>query len=206
MQSQVRQVQVRTLQAEGARMMAANRANHRQVMRQWLYDQAADFDVAVCLCFPAEMKQVESGYDDRWAQLHISRFFNRIDRRLFKNEHKRKGKRIERLVVLEHAPTVGWHAHIALPCPSGWTSVSFANLLRREWFDEIKRHARGLNIETYCWVKPIEGHYADYTLKWISPHLNDEKVDELSRCARFDELNSHFLNDHIIPDEGRQAL
>lgn len=186
--------------------MIAHQTKAQTELRTWAYDRSRDFELGVCLCFPATMKQAERGYDARWAQVQLSRFFNKMDRRLFGNDHKRRGVRLERLVVLEHAPNIGWHAHLAMPVPAGMAGLRFPNLIRKLWLDRIKPFANRTNIETYCWVEPITGVYADYALKWIDTRFDDEKIDDLSRCARFDEHNSHFANQDILPNEGHAAL
>ena len=183
--------------------MTERRNIAHQELRAWAYDRSKHFELGVCLCFPVAMKQAERGYDDGWVQGHVSRFLNRLDRRLFGNAHKRKGVRIERLVVLEHAPKNGWHAHLAMPVPAEWPGQRFPNLIRKIWHDEIRRYACSTKIDTFCWVQPINGAYVDYTLKWVDTRVDNENIDDLSRCARFDERNTHFANETILPNEGR---
>ena len=179
---------------------------HVRIERGWLRDQSRGFDVGICLTLPHATKVAEHGYDAQCVQRHVSRFFNRVDRRLMGNAHKRRGLRVQRLVVLEHSPVNGWHAHITAETPAGVDVERFIDVMRAEWWKEIKRDCVVCRKDLYCWFEPIDGAYAFYTIKGLKGLSDSEYVDKFDHAGIFDPLNSHFHKNHNDLSEGREAL
>ena len=141
---------------------------HRNALNEWEAVKAIDWELAVCLHMPKAM-QVNLGGQSRAAlQRLLSRYFNAMDRRLFKNAHKRRGVRTNRFVVLEYSPKVGWHAHVLVSSPRRFSPSRYKAFLRQYWLRFTAKQTKLAFRPHLFWAEANSGDgYLQYCLKHV---------------------------------------
>jgi hypothetical protein len=77
---------------------------------KWVLDTGIAWDIAAMWNLPNG--DIPGGVDHIEIEVgrRLRRYFNLLDRRVFKSKHKR-GHRLQRFITIEHAHSVGWHVH-----------------------------------------------------------------------------------------------
>ena len=137
----------------------------RSEWQEWLLSSRHGWDVGICLHVPNSLRVAENGWDERWLQRRLSRFFNQLDRRIHKAAHRNRGVRVARCVALERTDLVGWHAHAMLATPTGWQHEDFIQLMRKLWHEDLGSY-RACRFENQLfWAEPISNNYGSYSTK-----------------------------------------
>jgi hypothetical protein len=63
----------------------------------------------------------------------FAQFMNRLNRATYKNAHKRRGKRLRVVGVLEKGDDGRWHFHVAVECPDHLSQQQFRLLIDNCW-------------------------------------------------------------------------
>jgi len=129
-------------------------------------------DLGMCFHAPNSLRQAQKGWDDRWLQLLLSSFFTELDRRVFGGASCRR--HTNRLVVLQKADGVGWHAHAQIMTPKRFSQVEFAELAKEVWLAILGGKQTGPFQKPLFWSEPV----ADGHLPYMLTNLDTNKVDE----------------------------
>jgi len=169
-------------------------ANLRSAFHGWNAFTAIEWDTALCLHVPGNMRMIQMGWDDLWLQRVVSRYFHNVDRRIFGNAHTRRGVRSNRLVTMEHSVGVGWHSHIIASTPPSVSQDDFRSLLKKEWLRLTEHYASNAFKKRLVWVEPLTDGYADYCTKYafsdLSGNINSQSV--APAMGTVDWQNTHF--------------
>lgn len=157
--------------------LAAPDLRYREATKEWLAKN--DVDIAASFLLPkalmVRLSQTQARADEITLSGLLRRYFNKLDRRVFKSAHRRHGMRVERIVTLERTDAVGWHAHVLLKTPVHMSRFTFRLLMQRLWLKEIKGFADQSRIQARLfWAEPISGNYLDYSTKHVG---RDAQVD-----------------------------
>lgn len=129
-------------------------------------------DLGMCWNTPNSLRQAERGWDDLWLQLTLTTYFAELDRRVFGGASCRR--HTNRIVVLQKADGVGWHAHAQIMTPRHFSQVEFAKLAKEVWLGLLHGHTKGPFGRPLFWCEPVlTGH-----LSYILSNLSTNKVDE----------------------------
>jgi hypothetical protein len=150
----------------------------------WVLSNNANWDIAACWHLPlsdiqGDMEQVEINVGKK-----MRRYFNLLDRRIFKAKYKR-GCRVPRFITLEHAASVGWHVHGILATPAHVTRDLLIDLSKQTWLDCLANTRVGLPKTRLAWCEPIEARYPQYSTKQSFGPLYNAK-------GTIDILNTYF--------------
>jgi hypothetical protein len=152
----------------------------RAAAQKWIDAPSHQFDVAVCLHVPSSLRQDEKGWDDIWLEKKLHYFFNRLDRQVLRSAHRRRKQRIHRVVVLEHAPSVGWHAHALLSSQDTGVGVEkLCNMIKLLWLEELGPYRHDWSAPRLAWAERNDGAYGAYLTKHLSASAHNEiaKID-----------------------------
>ncbi|MEJ1938745.1 hypothetical protein WDZ92_51775, partial [Nostoc sp. NIES-2111] len=96
----------------------------------WVNAQGIQWDIAACWHLP--VCDIGSDIDDVEIRVgkKLRRYFNTLDRHIFKAKHKR-GFRVRRFITLEHAAGVGWHVHGVLETPQHVEQATLIDQVRQ---------------------------------------------------------------------------
>lgn len=142
---------------------------------EWIKFVAAkpyQLDLGMCFHAPNALRQAEKGWDDRWLQLLLTKFFAELDRRVFGGASCRR--HTNRLVVLQSADGVGWHAHVQIMTPKRFSQVELAELAKEVWLAVVGGKNTGPFQRPLFWSEPV----ADGHLPYMLTKLDTNKVDE----------------------------
>lgn len=170
----------------------------KQAYETWLEAEKVEWDLAISLHAPNQLRVAERGFDEYWLQKKLMHYFNVLDRRLFKTKHRRHQIRMQRLVVLGHAESVGWHAHVCIVTPQHIQQDKLAAAMHLLWLKHmnVKNTANTAFKDKLFWAEPISGNYQSYTL------LNATELSGITSGTHYgteqttqgtlDILNCHF--------------
>jgi hypothetical protein len=71
--------------------------------------------------------------DEHQCRATFRHFMNRLNRAVFKNAHKRKGRGLRVIMVLEREIDGRWHIHAAIECPAHLIEPDFKTLINNCW-------------------------------------------------------------------------
>ena len=131
----------------------------------WLSERSSLWNVAACWHVPDAMRAHYKGYDAHWLSKELTRYFNAVDRRIFKAAHKNRGARLPRIITLEHDDAVGWHAHGLLDCAEGMNEDETIGILDPLWKRHTERFATGKFEKHISYFSYDNGNYLGYCLK-----------------------------------------
>jgi hypothetical protein len=134
---------------------------------KWVKQYRDTLDVCATLHTPIAMKAAENGWDSDFLQKQLWRYFNNLDRRVFKAAHRNRAVRLYRWVTLEKSETVGWHAHISISTPDNFTQAEFIDLAKTLWLKQIARYTNPKFKSRLSVIEPIEGEFFRYSVKSI---------------------------------------
>lgn len=140
-------------------------AEYRRALKDW--GDAPDFNWDICATWhvPNEIKQIRMIWDDRRHEVEMRKYFNSVDRHIFKAAHKNRGERVWRWVVMERAGGVGWHSHALLKTPEHLTQQAFIDTLCGLWYKHcgIKNGSR---FQSHLFkAELVAGDFLGYTVK-----------------------------------------
>lgn len=104
------------------------------------------FDISICWHAPNRLLRAELGslvdadrvgWSAHWLQRKLKHCLNKLDRRVLKSAHRDKHVKIWRLVTLEYADGVGWHAHALMATPKGHDRSKIINWATWMWIAEL---------------------------------------------------------------------
>lgn len=133
-----------------------------------------NWDICATWHVPLEMKRDSFGWDDRRHEVEMRKYFNALDRRIYKAAHKNRGARVLRWVVMERAGGVGWHSHALLKTPDHMSQQEFIDELCGLWNQHcgIKNGSR---FQSHLFkAELVGGDFLGYTVKAI---LGDEDAN-----------------------------
>lgn len=159
----------------------------REASDKWASGTGVVWDIAACWHLP--FGDMEGGIDDVDIRIgkKLRRYFNQLDRRIFKAQHKR-GHRVKRFITLEHAESVGWHVHGFLATPSHIDQQDFMEDVRQVWQRCVRYDRIGLPRTRLAWCEPIVNRYPQYTTKHSFGPLQGAKGTIDTQNAYFGEL------------------
>jgi hypothetical protein len=135
-------------------------------------------DLGMSLHTPNSLRSLERGWDDRWLQLTLTKFFAALDRKTFGGASCRR--HTNRLVVLQRADGVGWHAHVQIATPKRFTQVEFAELAKGVWLNVLHGHTSGPFGKQLFWCEPVDASHMPYMLRGLHINTVDEENTRLS--------------------------
>jgi len=139
----------------------------QQALQQWGGAPKLKWDISVTWHVPNSLRERNNGWDDRWHECEMRKYFNAVDRRIYKAAHKNRGQRVLRWMVMERAGGVGWHSHGLLQTPLHMSHEAFIDELKSLWL----KHCGMKNDERFksrlFEAKLIESNFLGYTIKGI---------------------------------------
>ena len=154
---------------------------------RWLEKHSKDWNIAACWHIPNSMRTYYKGYDADWLAKELTRYFNRVDRRICKAAYKNRGIRLQRIVTLEYDENVGWHAHGLLECALGMNEDETIAILDKLWREKTVRFATEKFEKHLSYFGYDNGRYLQYCLKRLNRH--DDKA-----LGILDTRNTYFSN------------
>ena len=137
----------------------------RIAQQRWLREHSKHWNVVACWHVPNAMRKHYKGYDEHWLSKELTRYLNKVDRCIFKAAHKNKGARLPRIITLEYAEAVGWHAHGLLDCAKGMNEDETISVLKRCWDMQTERFATEKFEKHLSHFGYDNGFYLTYSLK-----------------------------------------
>ena len=116
-------------------------ARYNEALLAWLGEHSTLWNVVVTWHVPETMRRHYRGYDEDWLARELTRYFNKVDRRIYKAGLKNRGMRLPRIITLEYNESVGWHAHGLLDCAPGKNEDETLELLTKLWRKHTDRFA-----------------------------------------------------------------
>lgn len=150
----------------------------------WLDASNVNWDIAACWHLPLSDLNCDIEQAEITVGTKMRRYFNLLDRRIFKAQHKR-GRRVQRFITLEHAKSVGWHVHGILATPPHVLRDHLIELAEVTWLDCLSNQRVGLPKTRLAWCEPIEDRYPQYSTKQSFGPLHNAK-------GSIDYLNTYF--------------
>ena len=141
--------------------------------KRWLDEHAEGLTLCVCWHVPNAMKNYYRGHDAHWLSKELTRYFNNVDRRIFKAAHRNRGERLRRIVTLERDDNVGWHAHALVATAPSRDDQETRQILRDEWIKHTKRFATG-KFDKYLFYGEVD---RGETLGYITKHTHNNDDD-----------------------------
>lgn len=126
----------------------------KEAYRQWGKTPEFHWDICATWHIPNAMRERDDGKDDRWHECEMRKYFNAVDRRIYKAAHKNRGQRVCRWMMMERAGGVGWHSHGLMQTPAHMSPQAFIDVLESLWH----RHCNGKNVphfKTYLFVAEL---------------------------------------------------
>lgn len=157
---------------------------YKQTMKNW--GNAPDFKWDICATWhvPNEIKQIRMIWDDRRHEVEMRKYFNTVDRHIFKAAHRNRGERVWRWVVMEKAGGVGWHSHALLKTPEHMSQQAFIDTLCGLWYKHCGIRS-GARFQSYLFkAELVDRDFFGYTVK-------DTKFTEDAKGV-FDEHNTYL--------------
>ncbi len=131
----------------------------------WVKQKNIVWDVCATLHVPEAMRVVERGWTADWLSSLLSRYFNQLDRRIFKAAHRNREVRLHRWVTLEHSDGVGWHAHVLLQTPTIIDQAALITLAGDIWHRRYAQYATAQFKSRLCVVEAVNGNFFYYANK-----------------------------------------
>lgn len=143
-----------------------NRAQQlKEALKNWGNGPKFQWDICVTWHVPNDMRDRDSGWDDRWLECEMRKYFNAVDRRIFKAAHKNRGERLARWITLERAGGVGWHSHALLKTPPQMSHQDLIDLLLRFWHKHCKMKNASC-FQSYLFkAELVKADYLGYAIK-----------------------------------------
>ena len=138
---------------------------------RWLSAHSQTWNIAVTWHVPEPMRAFYNGYNQRWRYIEdwlsneLRRYLNKVDRHIYKAAHKNRSMRLPRIITLEHADTVGWHAHGLLTNPPHLDEPTTQQILATHWHRHTARFATARFEQRLFWAEPVNGNYLGYITK-----------------------------------------
>ena len=152
---------------------------------RWLNDNANGLTLSVAWHVPNKMKANYSGFDSYWLSKELGKYFNKIDRKIFKAAHKNRGIRLRRIITLEKDDAVGWHAHGLIDTAPQQDDQYTRQILRDLWIDHTSRFNTG-KFDKYLFYGEIDrGKTLGYITKNVHNNTDSSKG--------FIDLNNTFI-------------
>jgi hypothetical protein len=140
----------------------------QQSIKQWGNAPQFQWDICATWHIPNALREKHGGWDDRWHECKMRKYFNAVDRRIYKAAHKNRGQRVSRWMVMERAGGVGWHSHGLLQTPAHMTHEAFIDELCGLWHRHcgIKNASR---FQSYLFeAELVKADFLGYTIKGLS--------------------------------------
>lgn len=151
---------------------------------EWLANASETWEIAACWHIPNAMKRYYCRFDERWLSTQINRYFKNVDRRIFKTAHKKHNMRLQRIITLEKADKVGWHAHGLIKNAPNLSNYKTAEILKDEWLKHTKKFAQAYFEKHQIYLAPDYGSYLGYMTKNID-WLNEKALATLDTNNTF---------------------
>lgn len=146
-----------------------NPIGHREVLLEWVAQQKVELDLAFSVHIPNAMRFRENGWDEVWLAGKLKPYFATLDRLVMKSY----APAIQRVVVLHHSHSVGWHAHFQMATPPTWSQPDLAALAYRQWRRTLGAYRHCAFEQQMLWSEPVEAGHMPYMLG----HLSIDRVD-----------------------------
>ena len=159
----------------------------KEAQLRWLGEKSKYFNIAACWHVPSAMRTHYRGYDADWLAKELTRYFNKVDRRIHKAAHKNRGNRLQRIITLEHDDKVGWHAHGLLDCAFGMNEDETIAVLDKLWKEHTDRFATNKFEKHLTYFSYDQGNYLQYCLKRLN--RQDDKA-----LGILDTKNTYFAD------------
>lgn len=143
-----------------------------------------NFDISICWHAPNALLWAELGglvdadsvgWSAHWFQKKLKHYLNKLDREVLRSAHRRKHVKIWRLVTLEHAEGVGWHAHALMATPEGHSRSKVMNWAAWMWMAELGDAYQNSFVPYLVQASPSRGKYLSYITKTLG-QSDDDKV------------------------------
>jgi len=154
---------------------------------RWLGQETEQWKICVCWHAPDAMRRYYRGYTEDWLAKELTRYFNKVDRRIFKAAHKNRGIRLQRVITLEHDDNVGWHAHGIVECAQNMDEAQTYALLETLWLEHTNRFSTGKFEKHLFWSEPDQGYHLPYIVKRL--HTESKATPGV-----LDTRNTYILN------------
>ena len=138
---------------------------------------------------PNRLRSDLKGWDDIWLEKQLRLYFNKLDRCVFKVDHRRRGKRLKRVITLEKTATVGWHAHVSISTPPAIDQAWLIEQMHRLWHQHVGKDQTGKFEDKLFWAEPAQGNYVEYSFKYAFQKAGSGQTD---RSAIFDPVNTNL--------------
>lgn len=157
---------------------------YKQALKNWGNAPGFKWDICATWHVPNDIKQRRMDWDDRCQEVEMRKYFNTVDRHIFKAAHKNRGERVWRWVVMEKAGGVGWHSHALLKTPEHLSQQAFLDTLCGLWNKQCGIRS-GHRYQSYLYkAELVDGDFLGYTVK-------DIKLTEDAKGV-FDEQNTYL--------------
>lgn len=151
---------------------------------RWVDASNVSWDIAACWHLPLSDVKGDIEQAEINVRTKMRRYFNLLDRRIFKAQHKR-GHRVQRFIKLEYAKSVGWHVHGILATPPHVSREHLIEIAETTWLHCLSNQRVGLPKTRLAWCEPIEDRYPQYSRKQSFGTLHNAK-------GSIDILNTYF--------------
>ena len=168
-------------------MMGKEVLSNQQKLRiaklNWLGEHSKHWNVVACWHVPNAMRKHYKGYDEHWLSKELTRYLNKVDRYIFKASFTNRGVRLPRIITLEYAEGVGWHAHGLLDCAAGMNEDETITVLKSFWEKQTHRFSTA-KFETHIsYFSYDQGTYLPYCLKATNKqHEQAQGILDLRNC------------------------
>ena len=154
---------------------------------RWLGGHSKHWNINVCWHVPEAMRRYYGGYNADWLAKELTRYFNKVDRRIYKAAYTNRGLRLQRIITLEYDDAVGWHAHGILECALGMDEEQTLTLLQKMWRQHTARFSKAKFEKHEFWGETDNGFYLPYILKRV--HRQNKTT-----LGILDTKNTYFLD------------
>jgi hypothetical protein len=154
---------------KGQRLQMLNPLREREILLEFIDAKGVRLDMAFCGQIPNAMKFREQGWDDIWLAGKLNPYFATLDKLAAKSYKPA----IDRVVVLHHSHSVGWHVHFQMATPPTMSQVDFAGLAYRQWRRTLGAFRHCAFEQQALWSEPVIAGHMPYMLG----HLSIDRVD-----------------------------
>jgi hypothetical protein len=170
----------------------------KQAYETWMEAEKIEWNLAISLHASNQLRAAERGFDEYWLQAKLRRYFNELDRKLFRTDYTRRGVRMQRLVALGHTDTVGWHAHVCAVTPKHIGQDKLISAMHLLWLKHmnVKTTSNTAFKDKLFWAQPMTGRYQNYTFNNAADisgiNSGTHYGNAQARSGTLDILNCHF--------------
>ena len=143
------------------------RLEQKEAVINWVEGWESNFDLDVCFHVPKEMRVIQNGNGHEWLQKQLSAYFNIVEKELFKSIPVRQRQKLSRFIVLEHANSVGWHAHALIATPDNCKQAQVCDVMRDIWERRVGQYCKDEFRQRLFWIRKSEFGYLNYCLKYV---------------------------------------